>query len=132
MSHSAFLTPRHSLRPGKRLKFTALQSRNEELKALGGNEVEADARQMQAFWATLPPLEQHLDGEPLRAAAPAASPQQQSRSRAAGRSSSGAGKKRAATAAAASPGPCEEGSSSEPRPKRGLLATMFGIGSSPN
>ena len=120
MSHSACFPPRPSLRPGKRLKFTALQSRNEELQALGGDAVEADAEEMQAFRATLPPLEQHLDGEPLLAA-PATAPQQQCSSSAAGSSSSGAGKKRAAV-----------GRSSEPTPKRGLLSAMFGIGSSPN
>ena len=120
VSHSACITLRHALRPGKRLKLTALQSRNEELKALGGDEVPADAQQMQAFRATLPPLEQHLDGEPLLAA-PTTAPPQQSSSSAAGSSSRGASKKRAAA-----------DSSSEPLPKRGLLATMFGMGSAPN
>ena len=93
-----------SLRPGKRLSLTALLSRNEELKALGGDEVEADAEELQAFRASMPVEQQALAGE-----AP---------------SSSGPSSSNAASSGGPKRGPAS--SSSEPSPKRGLLSSMFG------
>ena len=112
MAHLPLATPRHSLRPGKRLSLTALQSRNDELKKLPrGVVVHADTEPMQAFRASLPAEQQALAGEVA-----SSSSQQQ----AAGSSRShGKGKGGAKRGAG--------GSSEEPSPKRGLISSMFGF-----